>query len=89
MRGTGLLAEVITPERFPHVSGLFSANSWVGAESAPSSDGEGPGRAVPVVDGGTLEVEGEFELGLSLILDGLEARAAAARGKAGPDDDAR
>jgi hypothetical protein len=42
-----------------------------------------------VVDGGTLEVEGEFELGLSLILDGLEARAAAARGKAGPDDDAR
>lgn len=87
--GSGLLAEVITPERFPHVSGLFSANSWVGAEMTSSSDGEGPGRAVPVVDGGTLEVEGEFELGLSLILDGLEARAAAARGKAGPDDDAR
>lgn len=64
--GTGLLAEVITPERFPHIADLFAANSWVGADGGAGS--------APVIDGGTLEVDGEFGLGLSLLIAGLEAR---------------
>lgn len=64
--GTGLLAEVITPERFPHIADLFTANTRVGAEGMPG--------AAPVIDGGTLEVDAEFGLGLSLLIEGLEAR---------------
>ncbi|HEX7349934.1 TetR/AcrR family transcriptional regulator [Brachybacterium sp.] len=64
--GAGLLAEVITPERFPHIATLFTANARAGVEGTPS--------AAPVIDGGTLEVDGEFGLGLSLLIDGLEAR---------------
>ncbi|NMA77062.1 MAG: TetR/AcrR family transcriptional regulator [Actinomycetales bacterium] len=70
--GTGLLAEVITPERFPHIARLFTASSWAGAEQ--------PLPEKPVIDGGTLEVDGEFGLGLSLLIEGLEARQRAAEG---------
>ena len=57
---------MITPERFPHIAGLFATDAWVG--------GEEPGEDVPVIDGGTLGVDDEFGLGLSLIIDGLERR---------------
>ena len=42
--------------------------AWVG--------GEEPGEDVPVIDGGTLGVDDEVGLGLSLIIDGLERREA-------------
>lgn len=81
--GTGLLAEVITTERFPHIAGLFATNYWPGAGGASGSGEKGVPDVVPVVDGGTLEVDGEFGLGMSLILDGLEARAAGAAAREG------
>jgi AcrR family transcriptional regulator len=66
--GSALLGEVITAERFPHISGLFATDARVG--------GEGSGEDLPVIDGGTLGVDDEFGLGLSLIIDGLERREA-------------
>jgi AcrR family transcriptional regulator len=66
--GAALLGEVITPERFPHISGLFATDGWVGAPDGPET--------APVIDGGTLGVDDEFGLGLSLILAGLERRQA-------------
>ena len=69
--GSALLGEVITPERFPHIAGLFATNARAGSEES--------GEDLPVIDGGTLGVDDEFGLGLSLIIDGLERRVARSR----------
>lgn len=70
--GSALLGEVITSERFPHISSLYATNAYPGAE----------GEATPVLEGGTLGVDDEFGLGLALLIEGLEARQ---RASAGPD----
>lgn len=72
--GAGLLAEVITPERFPHIAGLFGA--------AAGPERENSAEAGPVIEGGTLEVDDEFGLGLSLLIEGLEARQRKSGGSA-------
>ena len=69
--GSALLGEVITPERCPHIAGLFATNARAGGEES--------GEDLPVIDGGTLGVDDEFGRGLSLIIDGLERRVARSR----------
>lgn len=75
--GSALLGEVITPERFPHIASLYATSAYPGAEDAAEE--------IPVIDGGTLGVDDEFGLGLSLLIGGLEARRPG--GADAPDDD--
>ncbi|MGC5615141.1 TetR/AcrR family transcriptional regulator [Georgenia sp. Z1491] len=62
--GARTLAEVVTPERFPHLEPVMQSGSYVISE-------------VPVVE--TDEgVESEYDLGLDLIIAGLEQRVRSA-----------
>lgn len=69
--GAALLGEVITPERFPHIAGLFTMGVEPLVETA--------GGDAPVIDGATLGVDDEFGLALALLLEGLEKRQAQAQ----------
>ncbi|WP_198684041.1 TetR/AcrR family transcriptional regulator [Brachybacterium sp. YJGR34] len=66
--GTGaeLLAGVITPARFPHIAWLYAADA---AQAAAAE-----GAEAPVIEGGDVTVDGEFDLGIDLIIAGIEAR---------------
>lgn len=61
--GAELLSEVITPERFPHLVPVMESGNYVAAE-------------VPVVEP-EEGVHNEFDLGLDLIIAGLEQRVQA------------
>lgn len=62
--GAELLAEVITAERFPHLAPVMQSGYYVVGEASP-------------VETGDEGVEAEYELGLDLIISGLEVREAA------------
>lgn len=63
--GAELLAEVITPERFPNLAPVMQAGYYVAAGSPPIETEEG--------------VEAEYDFGLDLIIAGLEVRERAHR----------
>lgn len=54
-----LLGEVITPERFPHLAPLMESGNYVRADTSP-------------VETGPEGVDAEYDLGLDLIISGLE-----------------
>lgn len=59
------LASVLDPERLPHIGALMQAGDWVGTHA----------------DSGDLELDQEFEFGLTLWIDGLRAQEARASGE--------
>lgn len=61
--GVDVLSEVITPERFPHLAPVMQAGNYVSAD-------------IPVVES-DHGVDHEFDLGLDLIIAGLEQRVQA------------
>ncbi|WP_162320885.1 TetR/AcrR family transcriptional regulator [Nesterenkonia haasae] len=56
--GVAVLAEVITPERFPHLAPVMKSGNYIDDE-------------VPVVENGD-GIDAEYDLGLNLIISGLE-----------------
>ncbi|GAA3069918.1 TetR/AcrR family transcriptional regulator [Actinocorallia glomerata] len=67
--GAAMLKEVITEERYPHVAPLYQAGDY-----SPGSTASPPATDEPPVE----NVEAEYDLGLDLIIAGLESRAGGA-----------
>lgn len=62
--GVQLLSEVVTPERFPHLAPVMESGHYIADE-------------VPVVDSDN-GVDAEYDLGLDLIISGLEQKVRSA-----------